>query len=104
MQQTESTPKVGINGRAGRRVPASEIVKRKASATKKVEKVDVVQWVKNGVSIDMRNDSLSLVKKPMSRVCKELPSLEELKLLPLDESFSWTNENYSTLQRTIDDL
>lgn len=28
--------------------------------------------------------------------------LEELKVLPSDEGFSWANENYSSWQRSID--
>lgn len=102
MQQTESAPKVGINGRAIKMVPASEVVKRKAPATSKVEKVNGVKQVINGASIVRRDNSPSLVKKPKPRVSAELPPLEELNVLPSDESFSWANENYSTLQRTID--
>ncbi|KAK8971721.1 hypothetical protein V6N11_081423 [Hibiscus sabdariffa] len=103
MQQTEPAPKVGINGRAVKMVPASEVVKRKAPATGKVEKVNGAKQVINGASIVRRNNSPSLVNnKPISKVSKELPPLEELKVLPSDENFSWANENYSTLQRTID--
>ncbi|KAK8504186.1 hypothetical protein V6N13_062545 [Hibiscus sabdariffa] len=102
MQQTEPAPKVGINGRAVKMVPASEVVKRKAPNTGKVEKVNGAKQVINGASIVRRNDSPSLVNKPISKVSKELPPLEELKVLPSDENFSWANENYSTLQRTID--
>ncbi|XP_022758910.1 protein ACTIVITY OF BC1 COMPLEX KINASE 7, chloroplastic [Durio zibethinus] len=102
MQQTESAPKVGINGRAVKMVPAGEVVKRKAPATSKVEKVNGVKHVVNGASIIRRDNGPTLVKTPKSRVSKELPPLEELKVLPSDENFSWANENYSTLQRTID--
>ncbi|KAL4308555.1 hypothetical protein GQ457_01G045940 [Hibiscus cannabinus] len=102
MQQTEPAPKVGINGRAVKMVPASEVVKRKAPATGKVEKVNGAKQVINAASIVRRNNSPSLVNKPISGVSKELPPLEELKVLPSDENFSWANENYSTLQRTID--
>ncbi|KAG8489108.1 hypothetical protein CXB51_017025 [Gossypium anomalum] len=104
MQQTEPTPKVGINGRAVKMVPASEVVKRQAPATRKVEQVNGVKQVinGNGASIVKRKNSPSLVKMPISRVSKELPPLEELKILPSDENFSWANENYSSLQRSID--
>ncbi|XP_021275254.1 uncharacterized protein LOC110410017 [Herrania umbratica] len=102
MQQTESAPKVGINGRPVKMVPASEVVKRKAPATRKVEKVNGVKQVINGASIVRRDNSPSLVKKRKPRASAELPPLEELNVLPSDESFSWANENYSTLQRTID--
>ncbi|MBA0640269.1 hypothetical protein Goklo_023224 [Gossypium klotzschianum] len=79
MQQTEPTPKVGINGRAVKMVING-----------------------NGASIVRRKNSPSLVKMPISRVSKDLPPLEELKILPSDENFSWANENYSSLQRSID--
>lgn len=104
MQQTEPTPKVGINGRAVKMVPASEVVKRQVPATRKVEQVNGVKQVinGNGASIVRRKNSPSLVKMPISRVSKELPPLEELKILPSDENFSWANENYSSLQRSID--
>ncbi|KAG4139100.1 hypothetical protein ERO13_D07G170800v2 [Gossypium hirsutum] len=104
MQQTEPTPKVGINGRAVKMVPASEVVKRQAPATRKVEQVNGVKQVinGNGASIVRRKNSPSLVKMPISRVSKDLPPLEELKILPSDENFSWANENYSSLQRSID--
>ncbi|XVF21163.1 hypothetical protein REPUB_Repub12eG0067200 [Reevesia pubescens] len=102
MQQTESASKVGINGRAAKMVPASEVMKRKAPATSKVEKVNGVNQVLNGASIVRRDNSPALVKMPKSRASKELPPLEELKVLPSDENFSWANENYSTLQRTVD--
>ncbi|KAB2022118.1 hypothetical protein ES319_D07G187000v1 [Gossypium barbadense] len=104
MQQTEPTPKVGINGRAVKMVPASEVVKRQAPAARKVEQVNGVKQVinGNGASIVRRKNSPSLVKMPISRVSKDLPPLEELKILPSDENFSWANENYSSLQRSID--
>lgn len=104
MQQTEPTPKVGINGRAVKMVPASEVVKRQVPATRKVEQVNGVKQVinGNGASIVRRKNSPSLVKMPISRVSKDLPPLEELKILPSDENFSWANENYSSLQRSID--
>lgn len=104
VERHEPTPKVGINGRAVKMVPASEVVKRQAPATRKVEQVNGVKQVinGNGASIVRRQNSPSLVKMPISRVSKELPPLEELKILPSDENFSWANENYSSLQRSID--
>ncbi|XVF71721.1 hypothetical protein PTKIN_Ptkin12aG0062400 [Pterospermum kingtungense] len=102
MQQTESASKVGINGRAVKMVPASEVAKRKTPATSKVEKVNGVKQVINGASIVRRDNSSAMVKTPKSRESKELPPLEESRVLPSDENFSWANENYSAFQRTID--
>ncbi|XVE72567.1 hypothetical protein DITRI_Ditri11bG0048700 [Diplodiscus trichospermus] len=102
MQQTDSTSKVGTNGRAVKMVPASEVMKRKTPANSKVEKVNGVKQVINGDSVVRRDNSPALLKIPESRVSKELPPVEELKVLPSDENFSWANENYSAFQRTID--
>ncbi|KAE8693341.1 hypothetical protein F3Y22_tig00110813pilonHSYRG00207 [Hibiscus syriacus] len=59
-------PKVGVNGRVVKMLSASEVVKRKAPANGKVEKVNGVKQVINGVSIVRRNISQSLVQKPIT--------------------------------------
>ncbi|EXB98268.1 hypothetical protein L484_014252 [Morus notabilis] len=123
MQQAEPPSKLGVNGRAVKMVPASEVVKRRTQSkekvekvngfpkkvekvngfTNKVEKVKVNGSVVNGVSLVKSSPaSSSIVKTPKVRVSKELPPLEELKVLPTDEGFSWANENYNSLQRSID--
>ncbi|PON87971.1 Protein kinase [Trema orientale] len=106
MQQTESASKLGVNGRAVKMVPASEVVKRKTPVEKvnglknKVEKVN--GSVVNGASLVRSNPASGLVNKPKSRASKELPPIEALKVLPSDEGFSWANENYNSWQRNID--
>lgn len=113
MQRAEPPSKLGVNGRAVKMVPASEVVKRRTQSkekvekvngfTKKVEKVKVNGSVVNGVSLVKSSPaSSSIVKTPKVRASKELPPLEELKVLPTDEGFSWANENYNSLQRSID--
>lgn len=112
MQQTESSPKLGVNGRGVKMVPASEVVKRRNQSKEKVEKVNgfankaeevkVNGSVVKGVSLVRSGPASSLVRTPKVKGSKELPPLEELKVLPSDEGFSWANENYNSLQRSID--
>ncbi|KAI9176622.1 hypothetical protein LWI28_005150 [Acer negundo] len=71
-------------------VPTSEIV----NGTK--------QQTVHRTSLVKRNYNSALVRVPKDRHSKELPPLEELKVLPSDESFDWANENYSSWQRSID--
>lgn len=111
MRQTESPSKFGVNGRPVKMVPASEVVKRKVPSTNKVEKEknlpDKVEKVNGAVvnrsSIVKRNPTTpALAKATKYRTSKELPPVEELKVLPSDEGFSWANENYNSWQRSID--
>ncbi|TXG55552.1 hypothetical protein EZV62_020808 [Acer yangbiense] len=71
-------------------VPTSEIV----NGTK--------QQTVHRTSLVKRNSNSALVRVPKDKHSKELPPLEELKVLPSDESFDWANENYSSWQRSID--
>lgn len=112
MQQTEASPKLGVNGRGVKMVPASEVVKRRNQSKEKVEKVNgfankaekvkVNGSVVKGVSLIRSGPASSLVRTPKVKGSKELPPLEGLKVLPSDEGFSWANENYNSLQRSID--
>lgn len=103
MQQTDLPSKVGVNGRAVKMVPASEVMKRKTTVNGKVvEKVNGVKQNINGVTVVKKNSSSALVRSQKAGGLKELPPIEELKVLPSDETFSWANENYSSWQRTVD--
>ncbi|KAI4329842.1 hypothetical protein MLD38_028183 [Melastoma candidum] len=106
MSRADSSPKMGVNGRAVKMVPASEVMKRKApTSTKKAEIVNGSKRLINGVSVVKRDPTRPPVKIQTSRRTKDfdsLPPLEELKVLPSDEGFSWASENYSSLQRSID--
>lgn len=103
MRQTELPPsKYGTNGRAVKMVPANEVVKRKTMSENKVEMARGSKQAVNGASLVERDPSLALTKTKKSTTSKELPPLEELKVLPSDEGFSWANENYNSLQRSID--
>ncbi|KAF7827051.1 protein ACTIVITY OF BC1 COMPLEX KINASE 7, chloroplastic-like [Senna tora] len=92
MRQTESPPsKYGTNGRAVKMIPATELVKRRKMSANMVETVNGSKQSVNGASMTMRSSNTN-----------ELPPLEELKVLPSDEGFSWANENYNSVQRSID--
>lgn len=107
MQQTELPPKIGINGRAAKMVPSTEVEKKISPSTSKPETVNGSPKNVNGVRIVI-NGERSLVKRdpapPLSKAsrAKELPPIEGVKVLPSDEGFSWANENYNSIQRTID--
>lgn len=99
MRQTESPPskKYSSNGRAVKMVPADELVKRKKTVSP--NKLETV----NGVSLVKRDRTPALTKRMESGTSKdELPPLEDLKVLPSDEGFSWASENYNSWQRSID--
>ncbi|RYR00815.1 hypothetical protein Ahy_B07g088924 isoform A [Arachis hypogaea] len=106
MRQTElpaSNSKYGTNGKAVRMVPSSEVVKRSTLSDNKVKTVNGAKQKVNGAATIVKRDvSPPLTKAVKSRTSQELPPLEELKVLPSDEGFSWANENYSSWQRSID--
>ncbi|KAK9924331.1 hypothetical protein M0R45_032708 [Rubus argutus] len=106
MRQAESSSsRLRVNGRSVKMVPASEVMKRKTPSTNKGDIVNGVNGSKpvvNGASLVRRDPAQTntLVKTQKSR--PELPPLEEVRVLPSDESFSWANENYNSWQRSAD--
>lgn len=105
MRQTESSARAGINGKAVKMVPTSEVVlKRKTPSINGVETVNGTRKIVNGASLVKKDTASAMVKSPKIRTPKELPlpPVEELKVLPSDEGFSWAKENYNSWQRSID--
>ncbi|XP_054819045.1 protein ACTIVITY OF BC1 COMPLEX KINASE 7, chloroplastic [Prosopis cineraria] len=103
MQQTEvGSSKYGTNGRPIKMVPANELVKRRTTSANKIKIVNGSKQVVNGATIIRKDLATSLTKKVKSGNSQELQPLEELKVLPSDEGFSWANENYNSIQRSID--
>ncbi|KAG2719591.1 hypothetical protein I3760_03G273000 [Carya illinoinensis] len=102
MKQAEYPSRLVNNGRAVKMVPASELVKRKTPSKNKVDIVNGSRQIVEGAKVVRRQPTAALVKTPKVGKSKELPPAEELKVLPSDEGFSWANENYNSLQRTID--
>ncbi|KAI3465543.1 hypothetical protein Pfo_022206 [Paulownia fortunei] len=105
MQQRELPAKLDRNGRVIKMVPTTEIRKRMTPSISTSEIVNGSAKNVNGVRVV---NGGSLVKKdpapPLSKSSrlKELPPIEGLKVLPSDEGFTWANENYNFMQRTID--
>uniref|UniRef100_A0A2C9UU49 ABC1 atypical kinase-like domain-containing protein n=1 Tax=Manihot esculenta TaxID=3983 RepID=A0A2C9UU49_MANES len=111
MRQTESPDSRSGdsgNGRAIKMVPVSEVMKRKTPNGKEVNVVNGAKQVNgtkqavNGVNIIKRESGAGLVKTSRYRQTNKFPPLEDSKVLPTDEGFSWANENYNNWQRTID--
>ncbi|KAK3022455.1 hypothetical protein RJ639_046330 [Escallonia herrerae] len=102
MRQTESPMKVGTNGRPIKMVPTNEIMKRKNESLENAEIVNGSKSVINGAGLVKRETPLALAPSPKNKESKGFPPTEELKVLPSDEGFSWANENYNSIQRSID--
>lgn len=106
MQKGELPPaQLGRYGKVIKMVPTNEIRKRMSPYIDTPEIVNGYAKNVNGVHVAT---SRSLVKKDptsppseLSRL-KELPPIEGQKVLPSDENFRWANENYNSVQRTID--
>ncbi|KAL0320046.1 UNVERIFIED_CONTAM: protein ACTIVITY OF BC1 COMPLEX kinase, chloroplastic [Sesamum radiatum] len=105
MQDRELPVKPGPNGRVIKMVPTTEIKKQMSPSVTTPEIVNGSIKNVNGASVVKGG---SLIKKdptpPLlkSSRAKELPPHEGLNVLPSDEGFSWANENYNSVQRTID--
>ncbi|KAL9264090.1 ACTIVITY OF BC1 COMPLEX KINASE 7, chloroplastic-like protein [Drosera capensis] len=102
MRQSETSVNVGTNGWVGKMIPASEVVKQRAASVSKAEVLNGSRQLVNGTSIVKKGSTPGLVAKPKAKGFAGLPPVEELKVLPSDEGFSWANENYNLVQRSID--
>ncbi|KAK4781969.1 hypothetical protein SAY86_016071 [Trapa natans] len=105
MSQTESPSRLPTNGRAVRMVPASEVMKRKnPAASRRAEIVNVngSRQVSNGASAAMKKGPIPIKRSKKVREPKLLPPAVELNALQTDEGYSWANENYNPVQRSID--
>ncbi|KAF9669646.1 hypothetical protein SADUNF_Sadunf14G0128900 [Salix dunnii] len=94
--------KLGSNGRVIKMVPTSEVMKKRTPNGYRVETQNGTKQVINGASLVRRDSSAALVKSTRSRKTDKLPPLEDFRVLPTDEGFSWADENYNDFRRTID--
>ncbi|KAJ6401481.1 hypothetical protein OIU84_016814 [Salix udensis] len=94
--------KLGSNGRVIKMVPTSEVMKRRTLNGNTVETQNGKKQVINGATLVRRDSSAALVKSTRSRETDKLPPLEDFRVLPTDEGFSWADENYNDFRRTID--
>lgn len=90
--------KLGSKGQPITMVSTSDMVNNKQTAGIVNGSTKVV----NGTSLVRRATTPPLVKSVKVRESTGFPPSEELRVLPSDESFSWANENYNSVQRSID--
>ncbi|KAK9133982.1 hypothetical protein Scep_013510 [Stephania cephalantha] len=91
-----------INGKATKMLPTGEGLKnRNTSLNGKVVVNGSATTVNGALTVKRSNGSTALTTRKSSSSA-ELPFPDELKVLASDESFSWANENYNSLQRTVD--
>lgn len=94
--------KLGSNGRVIKMVPTSEVMKKRTPNGNRVDIQNRTKQVINGATLAKRDSSAALVKSTRSRETDKLPPLEDFRVLPTDEGFSWADENYNDFRRTID--
>ncbi|KAL7592291.1 hypothetical protein Lser_V15G34915 [Lactuca serriola] len=96
--------KLGSNGKPVTMVSTSELVNNKTPSKQTSGLVNGSRsaQIVNGTSLVKRETTPALVKSVKVKEPTGFPSSEELKVLPSDESFSWANENYNSVQRSID--
>lgn len=94
---------LGSKGQKITMVPISEAVNNnKALSKQRSGTVNGSIQIVNGTSIVKREITPPLIKSSVK--VKESTGFppEEYRILPSDESFKWANENYSSVQRSID--
>ncbi|KAL6537997.1 Protein ACTIVITY OF BC1 COMPLEX KINASE 7, chloroplastic [Orobanche gracilis] len=105
MQHKELPSKLSRHGKVIEMVSAAEIRERMKLSNSTSKTVNGSENNNtNGVHVI---NEVNLVKKdpapPLSKIRpKELPPIDGLNVLPPDEGYSWANENYNSVQRTID--
>ncbi|KAH9745352.1 protein ACTIVITY OF BC1 COMPLEX KINASE 7 [Citrus sinensis] len=101
MKHTGSPSTLGINGRPVKMVPIGEVLGRHPQLSHNIDTVNGSKQSVNG-SVVKRKSSSALVRTPKGKGLKELPPIGELKDTLSHQNFSWSNENYNSLQRSID--
>ncbi|XP_074285081.1 protein ACTIVITY OF BC1 COMPLEX KINASE 7, chloroplastic isoform X2 [Silene latifolia] len=124
MRQTKEPADLNGNGRSYKMVPITEVIKTAQNSTvngtskvvngvngtkkvinganKVVNGVNGTKQAINGVSITKKQTAYPPVKRSMILRDEGLPPLEEPRVLPSDSGFSWANDNYNSVQRSID--
>ncbi|KAI3695358.1 hypothetical protein L1987_78354 [Smallanthus sonchifolius] len=94
--------KLGMKGQPITMVPTSEVVNNKTVSKQRAGIVNGSTQTVNGTSLVKREISPPLVKSAKVKEFTGFPPSEELRVLPSDETFSWANDNYNSVQRSID--
>ncbi|EPS60015.1 hypothetical protein M569_14788, partial [Genlisea aurea] len=98
--------KFSENGRTTKMIPISEVKKMMSPSKSGLEIVNVPY--KNGNMTSYVNGTTLVKRNPLPPVLKdsskktELPPIEGVNALRVDEGFSWASENYNSVQRSID--
>lgn len=99
--QTESD-RYGSNGSATKMVPTKDLVRRRDPSRQEPTPVNGTKVSLNGFITIKRDNTSQIFKTKKNIPTGKIPSIDEVKVLPLDEGFSWANDNYSYWQRTLD--
>ena len=94
--------KLGMKGQPITMVPTSEVVNNKPVSKQRAGIVNGSTQAVNGTGLIKRDISPPLVKSVKVQEFTGFPPSEDLRVLPSDESFSWANDNYNSVQRSID--
>ncbi|MFS7933649.1 putative ABC-type Cd(2+) transporter [Helianthus anomalus] len=94
--------KLGRQGKPITMVPTSELVNNKPVSKQRAGMMNGSAQSVNGTSLVKREITPPVVKSVKVKELKGLPPSEDLRVLPSDEGFSWANENYNSVQRSID--
>ncbi|KAJ0798097.1 putative ABC-type Cd(2+) transporter [Helianthus annuus] len=94
--------KLGRQGKPITMVPTSEVVNNKPVSKQRAGMMNGSAQSVNGTGLVKREITPPVVKSVKVKELKGLPPSEDLRVLPSDEGFSWANENYNSVQRSID--
>ncbi|RWW66972.1 hypothetical protein BHE74_00025628 [Ensete ventricosum] len=100
-RQTESDSLV-THTSANKMVPTKDLVRKRVPSHQKPAPVNGSKMVVIGAGTSKRNITSDLVQTNKNIAPKDITFTDEVKVLPLDEGFSWANDNYNYWQRTMD--
>ncbi|KAJ0733373.1 putative ABC-type Cd(2+) transporter [Helianthus annuus] len=99
---TNGRPILGSKGQPITMVPIHEAVNNKPLSKQRSQTANGPIRIGNGTSLVKREITPPLIKSVEVKQHTGFPPSEEYKVLPSDESFRWANENYNSVQRSID--
>ncbi|KAK9056819.1 hypothetical protein SSX86_024183 [Deinandra increscens subsp. villosa] len=94
--------KLGSKGQPITMVPISEVVNNTPLSKQRSGTGNGAIQNVNGTSLVKRKITPPLIKSLKVKEPIGFPPSEELRVLATDESFKWANENYNSVQRSID--
>ncbi|CAD5189961.1 unnamed protein product [Musa acuminata subsp. malaccensis] len=87
---------------ANKMVPTKDLVRKRIPSHQKPVPINGSKMVVIGAGTSKRDSTSDLVRTKKNIAPKEITFTDEVKVLPLDEGFSWANDNYNYWQRTMD--